>query len=90
MVSSPQKTRNTLSNTSKYCNDQFKKHLYRHDMEDIGQRIAVAREAKRLAQIDLAKMLGVTAQAVQQWEAGKTLHEAADTLQRRRSSRNSP
>lgn len=41
-------------------------------MEDIGQRIAVAREAKRLAQIELAKMLGVTAQAVQQWEAGKT------------------
>lgn len=39
-------------------------------MNEIGKRIAAAREAKGMNQSELARALGVTPQAVQKWEAG--------------------
>ncbi|WP_059284889.1 helix-turn-helix domain-containing protein [Aquitalea magnusonii] len=55
--------------------ERCKEHLYFHDMKYIetGARITAARKAKGLTQPDLAELLGITAQAVQQWEAGKTM-----------------
>jgi len=38
----------------------------------IGDRIAAARERKRMSQSDVARGMHVTPQTVQQWEAGKT------------------
>jgi phage repressor protein C with HTH and peptisase S24 domain len=42
-------------------------------MTDIASRITSAREAKKLNQSQLARMLGVTPQAVQGWESGKAI-----------------
>ncbi len=39
-------------------------------MNDIGKRIAAAREAKGMNQSELARALGVSPQAVQKWESG--------------------
>lgn len=41
-------------------------------MESMGQRIRRLREAKRLSQPELGKLIGVTKGAVSQWERGDT------------------
>ncbi|MGV2834638.1 XRE family transcriptional regulator [Pseudomonas shirazensis] len=41
-------------------------------MKNIGERIAHKREAAGLSQSELARRLGLSAQAVQKWEAGKS------------------
>lgn len=43
------------------------------DMNDIAQNIKKAREAAGLNQSELARLLDITPQAVQKWEAGETL-----------------
>lgn len=42
-------------------------------MRDIGDRITKAREVARLNQSELARLMSVTPQAVQKWEAGETV-----------------
>lgn len=49
---------------------------------DFPQRLKRARERRNLNQTELGKLLGVSAQTVQQWEAGDTMprHRRIDTL----------
>lgn len=49
---------------------------------DFAKRLEKARERRNLTQTELAKMLGVSPQSVQQWEAGGTMprHKRIDTL----------
>lgn len=58
--------------TIDYCNASNKSQLYIGEMETIAQRIAKARELKGLNQSELARELGISPQAVQNWEAGKS------------------
>lgn len=56
------------------------------DTNSLGKKIADARHAKGITQRELAKAVGVTAQAVSKWERGSAcpdiaiLDEIADTL----------
>lgn len=60
-----------MQSTSGYCSAGYKQSLYIGAMENIATRIARAREAKGLSQSQLARDMGISPQAVQNWEAGK-------------------
>lgn len=59
--------------TSFSCGDRYKHCLYDRSMnESFSARFKQARESKGLSQTAVSDKLGVTPQAVQQWEFGKT------------------
>lgn len=57
--------------TREKCNDLYNQWLYIAGMNNFSSRLIKAREAKPLSQSELARILGVTPQAVQKWESGK-------------------
>jgi phage repressor protein C with HTH and peptisase S24 domain len=61
-----------MTATRVFGNETNKPALYIQAMNNLATRIAKAREGKGLNQSELARALGVTPQAVQSWEAGKS------------------
>lgn len=61
-----------MLSTREYCNDPYKESLYFSTMDTISHRIALARTGKNMNQSELARALGVSPQAVQSWESGKS------------------
>lgn len=80
--------RHSTRTASKSCSDNYKAALYSHEMkENMGQRIERLLGDKNGGnQSELARFVGVSPQAVQQWIAGETsprgknLERAADFL----------
>ncbi len=58
--------------TTNIRNYTYNHCLYDCRMENIGERIARKREAAGLSQSELGRRLGLSAQAVQKWESGKS------------------
>ena len=65
-------TRKT-SNARKSCNDARVSCSYAFKMGSIHKRIKEGRERKGLSMEQLAEIIGVSWQTIQQWENGKTL-----------------
>lgn len=55
---------------------------YASDMETMGDRIRMLREAKRYTQTELGREVGVTKSAVSQWENGQTANIKLQTFLR--------
>jgi transcriptional regulator with XRE-family HTH domain len=51
-------------------------------MQTMGDRIKLLREAKGLSQLDVGKVVGVSKQAVSQWESGQTANVKLQTFLR--------
>ncbi|HFN5073012.1 TPA: LexA family protein [Pseudomonas aeruginosa] len=60
------------TSTRENCNAIYKIYLHSGRMSTLQQRITAARELVGLSQSELARNLGVTPQAVQSWESGKS------------------
>lgn len=50
------------------------------DKEEFGQRLKISRKDKNLTQKELAKLVGVSAQVISNWERGYTTGIDTDTL----------
>ena len=50
------------------------------DRQLIGYRIAVARRASRLSQVELGRSIGVSSQTVSNWETARYVPSAADIV----------
>lgn len=61
-----------MAATREFCNEGYSPSLYIGGMKTIANRIAEAREAKGLNQSELGRLLGLTPQSVQAWEAGRS------------------
>jgi DNA-binding transcriptional regulator YiaG len=68
-----------LNGNVKYANEEV---AYSNEMQTMGDRIRLLRQAKALSQSQLAERVGVTAGAISQWESGLTKNIKLETFLR--------